>query len=65
MNQRELKARIKNDPDLTGSEKAKKLREVAAPYRKLSDEELLQLVRDFVEMCIRDRQISEQDAVFD
>lgn len=41
MNQRELKARIKNDPDLTGSEKAKKLREVAAPYRKLSDEELL------------------------
>ena len=48
MNQRELKARIKNDPDLTGSEKAKKLREVAAPYRKLSDEELLQLVRDFV-----------------
>ena len=23
MNQRELKARIKNDPDLTGSEKAK------------------------------------------
>ena len=49
MNQRELKARIKNDPDLTGSEKAKKLREVAAPYRKLSDEELLQLVRDFTE----------------
>ena len=48
MNQRELKARIKNDPNLTGGEKAKKLREVAAPYRKLSDEELLQLVRDFV-----------------
>ena len=48
MNQRELKERIKNDPNLTGGEKAKKLREVAAPYRKLSDEELLQLVRDFV-----------------
>ena len=48
MNQRELKARIKNDPNLTGGEKAKKMREVAAPYRKLSDEELLQLVRDFV-----------------
>ena len=48
MNQRELKARIKNDPNLTGSEKAKKMREVAAAYRKLSDEELLQLVRDFV-----------------
>ena len=48
MNQRDLKARIKNDPNLTGGEKAKKLREVAAPYRKLSDEELLQLVRDFV-----------------
>ena len=37
MNQRELKERIKNDPNLTGGEKAKKLREVAAPYRKLSD----------------------------
>ena len=48
MNQRELKERIKNDPNLTGSEKAKKMREVAAAYRKLSDEELLQLVRDFV-----------------
>ena len=48
MNQRELKARIKNDPNLTSGEKAKRLREVAVPYRKLSDEELLQLVRDFV-----------------
>lgn len=47
MTQRELKARIKTTRT-DGGEKAKKLREVAAPYRKLSDEELLQLVRDFV-----------------
>ena len=49
MNQRELKERIKNDPNLTGGEKARKLREVSEPYHALSDEELLQLVRDFVE----------------
>lgn len=48
MNQRELKEHIKNDPDLTGGEKAKRLHELSAPYRKLDDEELLQLVRDFV-----------------
>ena len=48
MNQRELKERIKTDPNLTGGEKAKRLHELSAPYRKLSDEELLQLVQDFV-----------------
>lgn len=32
MNQRELKERIKNDPNLAGGEKAKKLREVAQSY---------------------------------
>ena len=48
MTQRELKTRIKEDPNLTSGEKAKRLRELAAPYRKLSDEQLLQLVRDFV-----------------
>jgi len=48
MTQRELKERIKNDPKLTGAEKARRLREVSEPYRALSDEELLQLVRDFV-----------------
>ncbi len=48
MNQRELKERIKSDPNLTGGEKARKLHEVSEPYRALSDEELLQLVRDFV-----------------
>ena len=47
MTQRELKTRIKEDPNLTSGEKAKRLRELAAPYRKLSDEQLLQLVRDF------------------
>lgn len=48
MNQRELKARIKSDPNLTGGEKARKLHEISEPYRALSDEELLQLVREFV-----------------
>lgn len=48
MTQRELKARIKEDPNLTQGEKAKKLNELRQPYRTLSDEELLQLVRDFV-----------------
>ena len=49
MTQRELKARIKEDPNLTQGEKAKRLNELRQPYRALSDEELLQLVRDFTE----------------
>ena len=49
MTQRELKIRIKEDPNLTQGEKAKRLNELRQPYRTLSDEELLQLVRDFTE----------------
>ena len=49
MTQRELKERIKNDPNLTATEKIQKLNEVRAPYKEMTDEELLQLVRDFTE----------------
>ena len=49
MTQRELKKRIKNDPSLTATEKIQKLNEVRAPYKEMTDEELLQLVRDFTE----------------
>ena len=47
MNQRELKQSIEEDPNLTDSEKARKLNALCAPYTKMSDAELLQLVRDF------------------
>ena len=47
MNQRELKQSIEEDPNLTDSEKARKLNALCAPYTKMSDEELLQQVRDF------------------
>ena len=47
MTQRELKQRIMDDPDLTRDEKAKLFNALRAPYVKMSDEELLQLVRDF------------------
>ena len=45
MNQRELKQSIEEDPNLTDSEKARKLNALCAPYTRMSDEELLQLVR--------------------
>ncbi len=48
MTQRELKESIKNDPNLTDSEKSKAIHQMEKPYRELPDEELLQLVRDFV-----------------
>lgn len=47
MNQRELKQSIVEDPNLTDSEKVRKLNALCEPYTKMSDEELLQLVRDF------------------
>ena len=47
MNQRELKQSIEEDPNLTDSEKARKLNALCEPYTKMNDEELLQLVRDF------------------
>ena len=48
MNQGELKRSIKEDPNLTEQEKGAMLGELRAPYQKMSDEELLSLVRDFV-----------------
>ena len=49
MNQREIKQSIKDNPNLTATEKIQKLNEVRAPYKEKTDEELLQLVRDFTE----------------
>ena len=49
MNQREIKQSIKDNPNLTATEKIQKLNEVRAPYKEMTDEELLQLVRDFTE----------------
>ncbi len=47
MTERELKESILNDPNLTAGEKNRKLEELREPYKKMSDEELLQIVRDF------------------
>ena len=63
MTQRELKVRIKEDPNLTQGEKAKKLNELRQPYRTLSDEELLQLVRDFTEE--NGREPMQADVIYD
>ena len=63
MTQRELKARIKEDPNLTQGEKAKKLNELRQPYRTLSDEELLQLVRDFTKE--NGREPMQADVLYD
>ena len=63
MTQRELKARIKEDPNLTQGEKAKRLNELRQPYRALSDEELLQLVRDFTEA--NGREPMQADVLYD
>ena len=49
VNQREIKQSIKNNPVLTATEKVQKLNELRAPYKAMTDEELLQLVRDFTE----------------
>ena len=49
MNQRELKERKKNDPALTGEEKVRRLNKLRESYKAMTDEELLQLVRDFTE----------------
>ena len=54
MNQREIKQSIKDNPNLTATEKIQKLNEVRAPYKEMTDEELLQLVRDFTEENARE-----------
>ena len=63
MNQRELKERIKNDPTLTASEKVQKLNELRMPYKKMTDEELLQLVRDFTKE--NGREPMQADVLYD
>ncbi len=63
MTQRELKERIKKDPNLTATEKIQKLNEVRAPYKEMTDEELLQLVRDFTEE--NGREPMQADVLYD
>ena len=63
MNQRELKERIKNDPTLTASEKVQKLNELRMPYKKMTAEELLQLVRDFTKE--NGREPMQADVLYD
>lgn len=63
MNQRELKQSIMDEPDLTGDEKAKKLNALRAPYVKMTDEELLQLVRDFTRE--NGREPMQKDVLYD
>ena len=52
--QREIKRKIKENPEMTEGEKARELNRLNEPYKKMSDEELLQLVRDFVRECGRE-----------
>ena len=63
MTQRELKERIKKDPNRTATEKIRKLNEVRAPYKEMTDEELLQLVRDFTEE--NGREPMQADVLYD
>ena len=63
MNQREIKQSIKDNPNLTATEKIQKLNEVRAPYKKMTDEELLQLVRDFTEE--NGREPMQADVLYD
>ena len=63
MNQREIKQSIKDNPNLTATEKIQKLNEVRAQYKKMTDEELLQLVRDFTEE--NGREPMQADVLYD
>ena len=63
MNQREIKQSIKDNPNLTATEKIQKMNEVRAPYKKMTDEELLQLVRDFTEE--NGREPMQADVLYD
>ena len=63
MNQRELKKSIQDDPNLTNSERAQKLNALRAPYVAMSDEELLQLVRDFAKE--NGREPMQKDVLYD
>ena len=63
MNQREIKQSIKDNPNLTATEKIQKLNEVRAPYKEMTDEELLQLVRDFTRE--NGREPTQRDVIYD
>ena len=63
MNQREIRQSIKNTPTLTTTEKIQKLNEVRAPYKEMTDEELLQLVRNFTEKS--GRESMQADVLYD
>ena len=63
MNQREIKQSIKDNPNLTATEKIQKLNEVRAPYKEMTDEELLQLVRDYTEE--NGREPMQADVLYD
>ena len=63
VNQREIKQSIKNNPALTASEKVQKLNELRMPYKKMTDEELLQLVRDFTKE--NGREPMQADVLYD
>ena len=63
MNQRELKERIKNDPALTGEEKVRRLNKLREPYKAMTDEGLLQFVRDFTEE--NGREPMQADVLYD
>ena len=63
MNQREIKQSIKDNPNLTATEKIQKLNEVRTPYKEMTDEELLQLVRDFTEE--NGREPMQADVLYD
>ena len=63
MDQSELKERIKNDPALTGEEKVRRLNKLWESYKAMTDEELLQLVRDFTEE--NGREPMQADVLYD
>ena len=63
ISQRELKEQIVDNPHLTYEEKTRELNRLRRPYQAMSDEELLQLVRDFVKE--NDRLPTRKDLIYD
>ena len=61
--QQEIKRKIKENPEMTEGEKGRELKRLSEPYKKMSDEELLQLVRDFVREC--GREPTRKDVLYD
>ena len=61
--QQEIKRKIKENPEMTEGEKGRELKRLSEPYKKMSDEELLQLVRDFVREC--GREPMRKDVLYD